>query len=255
MLSKCVGCNVALPASSFSKNQIKKRGNRRCVSCIKNLHGGGSANPGPSVRLASADKDELIKLAKLLTHENVALKVEILKLRERENSLELQASENLRAEARRWQTENKELRNTVARQTSQLAEQSAVLTKLSTQLMDQLSAQLTKQSAQLRILMKSHDMKSRLAIRRLLHDAEEYKDKSAFSEDAQDFLLRYAGESPHRDNRAAQVDVSQERIREAVIQYKKPKATAILIDLFTKCYGRSIEEEEDEIYELIDFDC
>lgn len=115
------------------------------------------------------------------------------------------------------------------------------------------SNRIAEQSAEILVLMKSYERESHLAIRRLLDDTERCKDKSVFSRDAQDFLSQQASQSRRCGDRAVHAGYSVGRIREAVIQYKKPKTKAILIDLFTKCYGEPIVEEDDD-YLITDVD-
>lgn len=184
------------------------------------------------------DRSELLLFVEVLTRENIQLKValnklstENTKLIEENNRLTLKAKsvEALRMEVAKLEEENKYLK----KEMSTMAGEIATLTKT-----------VNSQSTTIAYLLKAHEKQSKLAIRKLLDDAEKLPDKSVLSTNAKNYIATHASKLRRDGNNAAHF-FSPDRIREAIKEFSgSEKMKEVLIDLFVHVYGVSFEEDD-----------
>lgn len=265
---QCSHCHLELPKHSFSKNQLK--GHQKCKSCVENSSKQNStpssnhqrsiltvgdtvinnSTAAPSVlrlniNINELDKNELLSLVNVLTQENIQLKIAVsnlsrenIRLQEENGKLvaQIQSVESLRREVERLEAENEILRKRIEKQTADIARLNHTV--------DTLNSTVKAHSVQIAHLMKAHWNESKLAIRKLLDDAERMTNKSIFSEAARAYISKHSSKLRQEGDRAAHY-FTRERIKVAISEYTVPKSKLILIDLFAKSYGVPFEEEEE----------
>jgi len=250
---QCRCCKLQLPIESFSQNQLGKGEMKRCKRCVDQDHNGNRASrqvSGANVldnamvlhptgisepfakNIDDMDKDELIRIVKVLNQENMGLKLVVGALSQdvarltQENSkllVQLQSVESLRNEIKRLELENGMLKKEITELKNDVKEQGRLIGHL----------------------MKAHKRESELAIRKLLDDAERITDRTIFSLESQAFISKHSSKLRREGDIAAHGRFALERIREAIQCHTKPTTKRILIDLFSKSYNVQFEEAED----------
>lgn len=249
MSARCSNCGVEKAKTEFSKNQWRLRG--KCKNCQPAATTAGvpttgllETNISPAFDLDrprnihELEKSEMIRLVEVLSRENIQLKVALNKLStenkliEENNRLTLQAKsvKALRMEVTKLEEEIKCLR----KEMSKIAGEMAPLTTT------------------IAHLLQSHEKQSKLAIRKLLDDAENLPDKSVLSTNAKNYIATHS----NKLRRDAAYFFSLDRIKDAIKEFSgSEKMKEILIDLFVHVYGVSFEEDDpidDEWYTGLD---